>query len=83
MVVLAVGLVCVAVGLLGPDAAGHGRDAEGRRAFRDVESHGLLGEPGNGRVDHKAGCRLSKADQCLPNQKCSWWGEPVMVQPIQ
>jgi hypothetical protein len=25
----------------------------------------------------------SKADQCLPNQTCKWWGEVVMVQPIQ
>jgi hypothetical protein len=25
----------------------------------------------------------SKADQCLPSQTCSWWGEPVVVQPIQ
>ena len=26
---------------------------------------------------------LSQADQCLPNQVCKWWGEPVQVQPIQ
>jgi hypothetical protein len=25
----------------------------------------------------------SKADQCLPSQTCAWWGEPVVVQPIQ
>jgi hypothetical protein len=25
----------------------------------------------------------SKADQCLPNQTCKWWGEVVTVQPIQ
>jgi hypothetical protein len=31
----------------------------------------------------KTDVEVSKADQCLPNQKCSWWGEPVMVQPIQ
>jgi hypothetical protein len=31
----------------------------------------------------KGDVEVSKADQCLPNQKCSWWGEPVMVQPIQ
>jgi hypothetical protein len=31
----------------------------------------------------KQDVEISKADQCLPNQKCSWWGEPVMVQPIQ
>jgi hypothetical protein len=26
---------------------------------------------------------VSKSDQCLPNQKCAWWGEAVMVQPMQ
>ena len=26
---------------------------------------------------------LSKADNCIGTQKCTWWGEPVMVQPIQ
>ena len=31
----------------------------------------------------KSDIEESKSDQCLPNQKCSWWGEPVMVQPIQ
>ena len=31
----------------------------------------------------KGDVEVSKSDQCLPNQKCSWWGEPVMVQPIQ
>ena len=25
----------------------------------------------------------SQKDQCLPNQECKWWGEVVMVQPIQ
>ncbi len=25
----------------------------------------------------------SQHDQCLPNQVCKWWGEVVMVQPIQ
>jgi hypothetical protein len=31
----------------------------------------------------KRDVEISKADQCLPSQTCSWWGEPVMVQPIQ
>ena len=31
----------------------------------------------------KQDVEVSKADQCLPSQKCPWWGEPVMVQPIQ
>ncbi len=31
----------------------------------------------------KRDVETSKADKCLPNQTCSWWGEPVMVQPIQ
>jgi hypothetical protein len=31
----------------------------------------------------KRDVELSKADECLPGQKCAWWGEPVMVQPIQ
>jgi hypothetical protein len=31
----------------------------------------------------KRDVEVSKADQCLPNQKCSWWGELVEVQPIQ
>lgn len=31
----------------------------------------------------KRDVEVSKADQCLPNQKCSWWGELVMIQPIQ
>jgi hypothetical protein len=26
---------------------------------------------------------LSKADNCIGLTKCAWWGEPVMVQPIQ
>ena len=26
---------------------------------------------------------LAQADQCLPNQICKWWGEPVLVAPIQ
>ena len=25
----------------------------------------------------------SQNDQCLPGQPCKWWGEVVMVQPIQ
>jgi hypothetical protein len=31
----------------------------------------------------KQDVEVSKSDTCLPSQKCSWWGEPVMVQPIQ
>ena len=31
----------------------------------------------------KKDVELSKADNCIGTQKCSWWGEPVMVQPIQ
>ena len=31
----------------------------------------------------KQDIQLSQADQCLPNQICKWWGEPVQVQPIQ
>ena len=31
----------------------------------------------------KQDIQLSQADQCLPNQLCKWWGEPVQVQPIQ
>jgi hypothetical protein len=31
----------------------------------------------------KQDVELSKADNCIGTQKCSWWGEPVMVQPIQ
>jgi hypothetical protein len=31
----------------------------------------------------KRDVELSKADQCLPNQQCAWWGEQVRVQPIQ
>jgi len=30
----------------------------------------------------KTDVERSQADQCLPNQTCKWWGEPVMVQPI-
>jgi hypothetical protein len=26
---------------------------------------------------------MSKADNCIGLTKCAWWGEPVMVQPIQ
>ena len=26
---------------------------------------------------------VSQADQCLPNLICKWWGEPVLVSPIQ
>ena len=31
----------------------------------------------------KRDIELSQKDQCLPNQTCKWWGEVVMVQPIQ
>ena len=31
----------------------------------------------------KGDVERSQADQCLPNQTCKWWGEVVMVQPIQ
>jgi hypothetical protein len=31
----------------------------------------------------KRDVEVSKADKCLPSQTCAWWGEPVMVQPIQ
>ena len=31
----------------------------------------------------KADIERSKKDQCAPNQTCKWWGEVVMLQPIQ
>ena len=31
----------------------------------------------------KEDIQRSKADQCAPNQTCKWWGEIVMLQPIQ
>jgi len=31
----------------------------------------------------KGDIERSQKDQCLPNQTCKWWGEVVMVQPIQ
>jgi len=31
----------------------------------------------------KRDVEVSKADRCLPSQTCAWWGEPVVVQPIQ
>ena len=31
----------------------------------------------------KRDIEVSKADRCLPSQTCAWWGEPVVVQPIQ
>ena len=31
----------------------------------------------------KTDVERSQGDQCLPNQTCKWWGEVVMVQPIQ
>ena len=31
----------------------------------------------------KTDIETSQKDQCLPNQTCKWWGEVVMVQPIQ
>ncbi len=31
----------------------------------------------------KGDIERSQKDQCLPNQSCKWWGEVVMVQPIQ
>ena len=31
----------------------------------------------------KGDVERSQDDQCLPNQTCKWWGEVVMVQPIQ
>ena len=31
----------------------------------------------------KGDIQTSQNDKCLPNQECKWWGEVVMVQPIQ
>ncbi|HSB70980.1 MAG TPA: hypothetical protein VLT62_16760 [Candidatus Methylomirabilis sp.] len=31
----------------------------------------------------KADIETSQRDKCLPNQDCKWWGEVVMVEPIQ
>ena len=31
----------------------------------------------------KGDIETSQKDKCLPNQECKWWGEVVMVQPIQ
>ena len=31
----------------------------------------------------KGDIETSQKDQCLPNQDCKWWGELVMVEPIQ
>jgi hypothetical protein len=31
----------------------------------------------------KEDIKLAQGDQCLPNQICKWWGEPVQVAPIQ
>lgn len=31
----------------------------------------------------KGDIETSQRDKCLPNQECKWWGEVVMVQPIQ
>ena len=31
----------------------------------------------------KQDIQLAQGDQCLPNQICKWWGEPVQVAPIQ
>ena len=31
----------------------------------------------------KRDIELAQGDRCLPNQICKWWGEPVMVSPIQ
>jgi hypothetical protein len=31
----------------------------------------------------KGDIETSQNDKCLPNQTCKWWGEVVMVQPIQ
>jgi hypothetical protein len=31
----------------------------------------------------KGDVERSQQDQCLPNQACKWWGEVVMVEPIQ
>jgi len=31
----------------------------------------------------KGDIETSQQDKCLPNQECKWWGEVVMVQPIQ
>jgi hypothetical protein len=31
----------------------------------------------------KGDVETSQKDKCLPNQECKWWGEVVMVQPIQ
>jgi hypothetical protein len=31
----------------------------------------------------KRDIEVAQADRCLPNLICKWWGEPVMVSPIQ
>ena len=38
---------------------------------------------GTAETTTKRDVELSQKDQCLPNQTCKWWGEVVMVQPIQ
>ena len=31
----------------------------------------------------KRDIEVAQADRCLPNLICKWWGEPVLVSPIQ
>lgn len=31
----------------------------------------------------KGDIATAQKDRCLPNQDCKWWGEVVMVEPIQ
>jgi hypothetical protein len=38
---------------------------------------------GTAETTTKADIEASQNDQCLPNQKCKWWGEVVQVAPIQ
>jgi hypothetical protein len=38
---------------------------------------------GTAETTTKGDVEASQSDQCLPNQKCKWWGEVVQVAPIQ
>ena len=39
--------------------------------------------PGTPETTTKSDIDLSQNDRCTPSVPCKWFGEPVMVQPIQ
>ena len=83
MAVLAVGLFALLSACSARTQLAMEETKKGGAHFATWNHMGYSVNRGTAESTTKRDVELSKADQCLPNQKCTWWGEPVMVQPIQ